>query len=456
MNFRSDISNEITECFDESDSRAEKPLILSTDPFGSCFFGRFSVPTHAQNMAGEMYVDFVTPIKDLDNLDVGYENCVSLKDKTSPFSTNIRIRDSNSRHCIGKQISTNSSNYVAIIDRGSYYEAKILDGLFMFNPNIKGKNESNSDIAENIKRDYMYREAAISARIQESSNQLRIKLEKDFEEDQIDANIKENTSEKQFENVPKSGINVGDILDDIYDEDLGLKQQEKKRKFSAMSNKDSNLDDTRVVVSALSLTTIKSGDDWDYDGDGKMSDDEGYIEKSEMDDNEEHNPNLVNANFDYSNSEDDEGPDGLLTEYGQTLKTMIANQQDMEADEELNIYSDEVEDETESKSNVSSSVPVTNTSSANLEVQKIKSPTAVSSSINSVSRTLEMEVIRKLSLAGGRMQIKPFLDAMKVKKKNKYFEEIQNIIKKVADTHTEYHSNSKISYITLKSNYRQR
>lgn len=338
-----------------------------------------------------------------------------------------------------------------------------MDGLFVFDPSIKGKNESNSDVAENLKRDYIFREAAVTARIQESSTKMRIKLENDLEDDQTPEsaiNKDESTFGKSSENNTAIPETIkGGILDDIYDKDFGLKQQEKKRKISAILNKE-NADDSRVVVSALSLTTLKNSDDWDYDGDGKMSDDEGYMEKNEMDEKFEsdHNPNLMNGNIDYSDSEDDEGPDGILTEYGQTLKTMIANQEDMEADEELNLYSDEIDDEVESKSNLSSSAPVAICTGIQFSSQKktTKSPTTISSSINGLSRSLEAEVIRKLSLAGGRMQIKQFLDAMKVKKKNKYFEEIQEIIKKVADTHTEYHSNTKISYITLKSNYRQR
>ncbi|KAJ1611337.1 apicomplexan conserved protein [Cryptosporidium canis] len=460
MSYSSAISDEIADYFDEGGSKVEKQLVLSTDRSGSCFFGRFSVPTHAQNMTGKIYVDYVNPVKEIDSQSIKYEKLGDSNDKLDLKQINVKIRDSNSRHCIGRQVALNNSNYAAIIDKGSHYEFRILDGLFVFDPAIKGKNESNSDIAENLKRDYIFREAAITARIQESSSKMRIKLENEIEDDQIPENDNvEGLLKKSDTSAPNFGAMKVGILDDIYDKDFGLKQQEKKRKMSAMLNKESK-DDSRIVVSALSLTTLNSGEDWDYDGDGKMSDDEGYIEKNEMDEKfeEEHNPNMMNGNHDYSNSDDDEGPDGILTEYGQTLKTMIANQQDMEADEELNLYSDEVDDDMESKSNVSSSVPVTSNISAHSDTQKkiVKSPTAVSSSINGPSRSLETEVIRKLSLAGGRMQIKPFLDAMKVKKKNKYFEEIQEIIKKVADTHTEYHSNTKISYITLKSNYRQR
>ncbi|KAH8584103.1 apicomplexan conserved [Cryptosporidium sp. chipmunk genotype I] len=459
FDFDSRKSDEIAEYFDEGDPKIEKQLILTADGSGSCFFGRFSVPTHAQSMAGAIFVDYLSPVRDIDSLNVKYEPSIAPSSRIDPNQINIRIRDSNSRHCIGRQVSKNNSNYAAIIDKGSHYEFKILDGLFVFDPSIKGKNESNSDVAENLKRDYIFREAAVTARIQESSNKMRIKLENDIEDDQTpESNVNKGIFNKSCENNAMPGAMKG-ILDDIYDKDFGLKQQEKKRKISAMLNKE-NSDDSRVVVSALSLTMLKSGDDWDYDGDGKMSDDEGYIEKNEVDEKfeEEHNPNLIIGNIDYSNSEDDEGPDGILTEYGKTLKTMIANQQDMEADEELNLYSDEIDDEVESKSNISSSAPAAVNTSIQFDLQKktVKSPTAISSSINGLSRSLEAEVIRKLSLAGGRMQIKPFLDAMKVKKKNKYFEEIQEIIKKVADTHTEYHSNTKISYITLKSNYRQR
>lgn len=57
------ISDEIAEYFDEDGSKIEKQLVLSTDNSGSCFFGRFSVPTHAQNMTGAIYVDYVTPVK---------------------------------------------------------------------------------------------------------------------------------------------------------------------------------------------------------------------------------------------------------------------------------------------------------------------------------------------------------------------------------------------------------
>lgn len=57
------VLDEIAEYFDEDGSNVEKQIVLSTDSSGSCFFGRFSVPTHAQNMTGAIYVDYVTPVK---------------------------------------------------------------------------------------------------------------------------------------------------------------------------------------------------------------------------------------------------------------------------------------------------------------------------------------------------------------------------------------------------------
>ncbi|KAH8741528.1 hypothetical protein FG386_003170 [Cryptosporidium ryanae] len=452
-----DSSDEFYEYFDEIEFKPEKPILMSTEDSSKCFFGRFSVPTHTQNMSGVLLIDYLPQKEGSDTCNVKCEN-FDIANNYNFNQINVQIRDSNSRNCIGNPISLKNSNYLAVIDRGTFYEAKILDGLFVFEPNINGKYEGSSDIAENIKRDHIVREAVVSARILESSSNSVTKIEK--EEDSnilaINVNAPQNSSK---ESTCKQEIN--DRLDDIYDEDFGLRQQEKRRKISAFFNKEKSKDDSLFVGSALSLTTLKNDEDWDYDKDGKMSDDEEYIEKGEFDQNyeDEHNPEIINANF---NSEDEEGPDGMLTEYGQSLKTMIANQQDMEADEELNVYSDEIDEELEIKSNISSSVQnMAETSSSqqksNSEIQfkENKSPTVLSS-MNTGNRSLEDEVIRKLSLAGGRMQIKPFLDAMKVKKKNKYFEEIQEIIKKVADTHTEYHSNNKVSYITLKSNYRQR
>lgn len=63
MNCSTGKSDEIAEYFNEGSYRVEKQLILSTDESGSCFFGRFSVPTHAQSMTGAIYVDYLNPIK---------------------------------------------------------------------------------------------------------------------------------------------------------------------------------------------------------------------------------------------------------------------------------------------------------------------------------------------------------------------------------------------------------
>ncbi|KAH7649752.1 hypothetical protein FG379_001982 [Cryptosporidium bovis] len=450
--------DELYECFDEIELKSEKPILLSADISSKCFFGRFSVPTHTQNMSGVLFIDYLpqkegSEISDkkLEHSNSGNNNCILNK-------ISVQIRDSNSRHCIGNPIPLSNSNYLAVIDRGNFYEAKVLNGLFVFEPNIKSKNEGNSDIAENIKRDHIVREAVITARILESSNNSKTKVEK--EEDSVTPVINVNNPQNSA-NESTYKLEINDKFDDIYDKYLGLRQQEKKRKISALYSKEKSQDDSPFVESALSLTTLKDNEDWDYDRDGKMSDDEEYIEKSEIDQSyeDDHNPILINGNL---NSEDEEDPDEILTEYGQSLKNMIANQQDMEADEELNIYSDDIDDELESRSNISSSIQnVAETSSSqeksnsDIRIKENKSPTILSSSINGSVRSLEDEVVRRLTLAGGRMQIKPFLDAMKVRKKNKYFEEIQEIIKRVADTHTEYHSNNKVSYITLKTNYRQ-
>ena len=157
---------------------------------------------------------------------------------------------------------------MAVIDRGDYYEAKILDGLFVFEPNIKSKNEGNSDMAENIKRDHIVKEAVITARIKDSSNHSKIKLEREEDSGSYTANsstlqssIKENTFK----------LEMNDGLDDIYDKDFGLKLQEKKRKISAFFSKEKTQDKYPIVESALSLTTLKNYDDWDYERDGKKN-----------------------------------------------------------------------------------------------------------------------------------------------------------------------------------------
>lgn len=63
MDLSADVTSEISEYFDEKDTPSEKPIILSDDILGSCFFGRFSVPTHAQNMTGTMYVEYSKTFK---------------------------------------------------------------------------------------------------------------------------------------------------------------------------------------------------------------------------------------------------------------------------------------------------------------------------------------------------------------------------------------------------------
>ncbi|OII78012.1 hypothetical protein cand_036600 [Cryptosporidium andersoni] len=465
--------SDYSEYFEELRDVTSKPLIMSNNNANFCFFGRFSIPTYAHHMSGMLFVEYdtnyddhraKTAVRHEYSLDTGLTQKISYH--------NIRIRDSNSRQCIGKPVTIDCKNYIVIIDKGSYFEVKPLKGMLIFHPDVRSKHNSNSDIAEIIKRDYIVRDAAIIAKIHESK--LQTKVEVDVEEaDDYEERLSMRASGPKKSNLKPNAISrrIEDRLDDIYDQDFGLKKQEKKRRLAALASKsEKKVDDLRVIESALSLTTLKKSNiNWDYDGDGQMSDDDEYIDGNEanIDSNKEDMNIPDNGSIDSLDSEEEDGPDEILTEYGQTLKTMIANQQDMEADDELNAYSDEVEDDAESRSNVSGTAPITAGIPTNVKIltqdsqQKFttRSPT-VSSVISSATygntRNLESEVIRKLSLAGGRMQIKAFLDAMKVKKKNKYFEDIQEVIKKVADTHTEYHGNTKMSYITLRTNYRQR
>ncbi|KOB87461.1 hypothetical protein PFDG_03680 [Plasmodium falciparum Dd2] len=128
------------------------------------------------------------------------------------------------------------------------------------------------------------------------------------------------------------------------DDDLGLKRQEKRRiKNLIKLKRGENKEEIEYANSALSITSLrKSKVNWDYNNDGRKSDDEDLNEEvsgqEDFDDDNDDNDDSEN------NSDNDQYK---LTSYGQAMRSLLKQQVNDEEDDELNQYSDDDDEEDE-------------------------------------------------------------------------------------------------------------
>ncbi|EWC73708.1 hypothetical protein C923_05586 [Plasmodium falciparum UGT5.1] len=157
----------------------------------------------------------------------------------------------------------------------------------------------------------------------------------------FEPNLSSKTLNKFNKNILPSDSSE-DLDDD--DDDLGLKRQEKRRiKNLIKLKRGENKEEIEYANSALSITSLrKSKVNWDYNNDGRKSDDEDLNEEvsgqEDFDDDNDDNDDSEN------NSDNDQYK---LTSYGQAMRSLLKQQVNDEEDDELNQYSDDDDEEDE-------------------------------------------------------------------------------------------------------------
>ncbi|KEG04539.1 conserved Plasmodium protein, unknown function [Plasmodium vinckei vinckei] len=250
---------------------------------------------------------------------------------------------------VSKKCNLNTDVFFVLCENEEYSELYPVSSWQVFEPDLSAKtlNAYNADITqEKLKAEKNNKRLDdIIERLKNKEESMKLNLKtKDTSKKKTlinnnHANNHENLSNTVSGHSGKNFKNYSSSSDD----DLGLKRQEKKRlKNLYKLKKRENKEEIDYVDSALSITEIrKNKSSWDYNDDGKRSDDEDlYMQESaqEFFDDEDENEESDN------NSGNEES---ILTSYGQAMKSLLKQQINDEEDDELNQYSDDDEDDEE-------------------------------------------------------------------------------------------------------------
>ncbi|KAL8439692.1 hypothetical protein Efla_004812 [Eimeria flavescens] len=187
---------------------------------------------------------------------------------------------------------------------------------------------------------------------------------------------------------------------------------------------------------------------WDFE-EGERSDDEGGEAPQDAKDQQEE---TLQAEPVETESEEDAGDP--LTSFGQKMKSLLDKAREDEADAELHQYESDDEEEETAEEKGQEGTPASSSSAAGgppSEVGQRAPSSAVSRGPQGVSasqqgpppsgapqqaagapkETLEAKVVRVMQQHMGRMAVKDFMHAFKVKQKNEEFKRIQAVVHKV-------------------------
>ncbi|KYN96063.1 hypothetical protein PGSY75_1447200 [Plasmodium gaboni] len=243
----------------------------------------------------------------------------------------------NHKSYVSKKCNLDTDVFFVLIENEEYSDIYPISSWEVFEPNLCSKNfnKFNVDNSEEKLRTQMD-----NKRIDDIIERLKNK------EEQNKLNIKAKEENKKKKKKKKKNIIHNDSSEDFDDDDddLGLKRQEKRRiKNLIKLKRGDNKEEIEYVNSALSITSLrKSNVNWDYNNDGRKSDDEDLNEEisgqEDFDDDNDDNDDSEN------NSDNDEYK---LTSYGQAMRSLLKQQVNDEEDDELNQYSDDDDEEEE-------------------------------------------------------------------------------------------------------------
>ncbi|KAL8269419.1 hypothetical protein Esti_006657 [Eimeria stiedai] len=245
------------------------------------------------------------------------------------------------------------------------------------------------------------------------------------------------------------------------------RQKKKRLKGFRKRDKDKN-DANEYINSALSIGNLRQeAVTWDFE-EGERSDDEGG--EAPQDAKEQQEETLEAEPVETESEEDAADP---LTSFGQKMKSLLDKAREDEADAELHQYeSDDEEDETaeekgqEATPAASSSAaggPPSDLGQRTVSSTSSRGPQGPPSSQQAAQsgppqpaaggprETLEARVVRVMQQHMGRMSVKDFMNAFKVKQKNEEFKRIQAVVHKVCKMEA---SEDKQKFIVLKPEFR--
>lgn len=259
----------------------------------------------------------------------------------------------------------------------------------------------------------------------------------------------------------------GVATNSLFDDELGLERRKKKRLKGFLKERNQGKGgNNEYIDSALSIGNLRQeAVTWDFE-EGERSDDEAGEAPQ---DGKENSTEALEAEPVESESENDaEDP---LTSFGQKMKSLLDKAREDEADAELHQYeSEDEEDEgteekvqeaaaegTPSTGGASSDVGQRSTSTISLRGPQGALPQQQTPAVGAPSQaggtreTLEAKVVRVMQQHMGRMAVKDFMNAFKVKQKNEEFKRIQAVVHKVCKMEA---TEDKQKFIVLKPEFR--
>ncbi|SCO68979.1 conserved Plasmodium protein, unknown function [Plasmodium vivax] len=242
----------------------------------------------------------------------------------------------NHKPYMSKKCNMDTDVFFVLMENEEYSDIYPISSWHVFEPDLSAKTLSKFNVDNNPQE-----------KLKAEQNNRRLddiieRLKNKEEVMKVNSKVREEGNKKKKKK--KKIINSDSSYSSDEDDDLGLKRQEKKRlKNLYKLRMRENQDEIDYVDSALSITALrKSKVNWDYNNDGKKSDDEdinmedsGQEEFDDDDNNDENEDSENNSDNDLSR----------LTTYGQTMKSLLKQQVHDEEDDELKQYSDDDEDD---------------------------------------------------------------------------------------------------------------
>ncbi|CXI90269.1 conserved Plasmodium protein, unknown function [Plasmodium berghei] len=373
----------------------------------------------------------------------------------------------NHKSYVSKKCNLNTDVFFVLIENEDYSELYPVSNWQVFEPDLSEKalNVYNPDITQDkLKAEKNNKRLdEIIERLKNKEESMKINLKtKDISKKKTLININHINNHDNISNITSahSGKNFKNYYSSS-DDDLGLKRQEKKRlKNLYKLKKRENKDEIDYVDSALSITEIrKNKSSWDYNDDGKRSDDEDlYMQESahEFFDDEDENEESDN------NSGNEES---ILTSYGQAMKSLLKQQINDEEDDELNQYSDdedEEDDEENDEDNYNSNRGRTNVKSETNEKNETNKIHNINEYIKEKIRKNEIQLkkencakilLKIIEKNNGKMDILTLLDILNIKEKNQNFILVQKYIKELCIISSQTINNKKVKMVAVKPKY---
>ncbi|EPT27991.1 hypothetical protein TGPRC2_289950 [Toxoplasma gondii TgCatPRC2] len=349
---------------------------------------------------------------------------------------------------LSKPNDVNADCFFLLVQGKEFVEVLPISGWLNFDRMVPAKGQApTAEDAEHQSRVKATRDAALAARV---ALLRRSGAESDEEGERVG---KEAAKETRREGSDRD------------DDELGLRRQKQKRMKQLLRQKAGQKQKLNEYIdSALSVTAVRQAEvDWDFEE--VLSDDEEDVAAEVKNQGAEGEDVLAGeAAEDLVCTDDDEAgaADADLTNYGQQMKTLLDKAKDDEADDELHQYESDEGEENEEEGQGGSASGQTSGETTKSPVTPGARPAQTTRPAPSAKLVagqaekgddadLKSRVIRIMQQHMGRMTVKHFMNAFKVKEKNEEFKKIQQVVHKICKMET---TEDKQKFIILKPEYR--